>query len=479
MLKLFVVAIFVALLLHFGICPLTIQLIVVAAILWRARRPAAVQEHFGYNPPSDRNYVGFHPPKQDHLSNCVETMDGNLKDVQEIADMSQDGTTYKCSQKNLKPDVLALITDAPWSGGKSRDCDVFGDFTIAVTMQLHVADSEVTVLEVVGFDSNQDKSSLTVKVRPTTASRRSIDVAYGKVSVPTGVTASTEPLTIIVRRDGVKLTVTQYVHSVNDTATGEGGTREMADPKLTAGGNDFPVVFGHLHRGQAELTRLMVYNVALTDDEISVLVKQGLKTQVFKQALYQEIVDQLDEANSRAVLATTGNPYKDDGVQAACAAVKNWTMPNAIAYAGQSCWDSINNFCSKNPGHPGCECWGAEKDSLKCKKFLATMSSSDITDLDNLKDEDVAAIMQKYKLAKVVEKPAAPAPGTGTHDTGTQAPAPAPARRRRRWTSPTRDRLYEDEEELIAAGTHGWHGRREGARAKKRGFWRFLLGEWW
>ena len=396
MLLLFAVAIGVALLLHYGICPMTIQLLVIGVVMWGlATASPAPPEHFyngGHAESSSKTLV---PPQDAALTNCIETIDGSYDKVMTITDRAS-GSTFTCTTPNAKSNALLLVKGDPWTGGQSSGCGVFNDFTVAATIKMDPT-TEVTLLKVDGQE-NKVQTKVEVSVHTGPEGKRAVKLTYGSATFEASVSATAEPVTIIVCRKGTQVTIRQSVHSV--TASSDVGQGDLQDVKVTPN-SLLPIEVGDLKVGSAELTRILVWNVALSNGDIETVANQGLSTQLLNEPTYKDLVNKLDRAVKDGKSSHTKNPYGDQGVQTACeASVPNWQVPNALANAAPQCWDAVNNYCTKNPTTKGCECWGASKDTVACKKFMATLNSSPYIDIGNLQDGDINKIMQQYGLVK-------------------------------------------------------------------------------
>lgn len=447
------------LLLHAGFCPSTIQMLIVAAILlmaYRQKSPVSpAVEHMENSIPVENDL--FDPPVKEMLVHRLEPMRGGMTDLKTVTDHAAN-SQFDTTELNTRDDVMVLI--APWNGPSSDTAGVFDNFTIAVTCT--IPEAGMVSLFMAEVKTKDVLSKVELFVQPS-GSKRAIQLKYGGATISQEVAATKEPVTIICRRSGLKVTMSQTVHSM--VADRQGGDQELPDtarvnPQVTS-----PMVVGAVSSGgYTHVSRLLIWKAALSDTDVNAVIRQGLMTYQLKEEIYRSLVAERDTAYQAAVNAKTRNPYGSDQVQAACSAsIPDWTRPDALAKADPSCWDAISATCIANPKLPGCECWDPAKASTDtCKKFLATMSKAAYSDVSNLSPEQLKAVVEKYKLvdpSKVAAAEAEKAAAAAAAAASAAATKPTVARSTRRRSRRYDDELDFDEEErrLMTPG-YGWFG---------------------
>ena len=456
MLALLAIAVSVAVLLHVGVCPMTVQVLVLAAILWRVyttsgvHDAAPVAEHM-----TASDYHKYNPfvPPGDKLKLSVQAVSGNLEKAVSIRDSVGNVEFTRVSDStNVQDDVMVL--DTAWTGGSSDKAGVFGDFTVAFTGTFH-SDSVFTLLKVDGLTGTGEFGAMKIRVS-NTADTTDVALVYGGDADVTREQFKYFPglVTIIVSKTesptegGAVVTFSHRPHA-NDAQTltkpvkmvGNAILKSQVTSQITIG--DAPAT-----GTPARLSRLLLWEAKISDADVLEIVSQGDEIQVLKVPAYRDLLEDNERLATEADAARTRNPFGDEVIQGKCSSVKDWTKPNAIGDANAECWDEIKRFCEARPDAPGCECWSdAKKGSDKCKKFMATMSASPYTDVSTLQDSQLEAVMKQYNLVK---KDAAPVAST---------PAPAPKRRRNviHKTGARGDSLYDDEE-LLSSPSTGWLG---------------------
>lgn len=457
MIALLAIAVCVAVLLHVGVCPLTVQILVLAAILWRvyiASSAGSVQVAEHMTASEYHKYNPFVPPG-DKLKLNIQAVSGNLEKAVSVRDSVGNVEFTRVSDSaNVQDDVVVL--DTAWKGGTSDKAGVFGDFTVAFTGTFHT-DSVFTLLKVDGLTGSGEFGAMKLKIS-NTPEKTDVALVYGSDSDVTRESFKYYPglVTIIVSKTeaptegGATVTFSHRPHA-NDAQTltkpvkmvGNTILKSQVTSQITIG--DAPVT-----GTPARMSRLLMWESKISDSDVLEIVSQGDKIQILKVQAYRDLLDDNERLAAEAEAARTKNPFGDEVIQSKCSSVKDWTKPNAIGDANAECWDEIKNFCEARPDAPGCECWSdAQKGTDKCRKFMATMSASPYTDVSALQEAQVEEVMKKYNLVKKDAVPAA-------------APAAAPAgpKRRRNVIHKTGARgnsLYDDEEVLSNPST-GWLG---------------------
>ena len=403
-------ALAVALLLYGGICPMTIQILVLAVLLVSAlSQPApwtdTPMEHF-----TDGGSDAAPVPLADALTNEIDASSGGLSGVMTITDRAA-GAAFECVDANTVDDALSLTKQ--WTGPPSNTAGVFGDqWTVAATVRLTEA-AQVPLITVSGM-APAGLGTFQVLVQPGPVGRRQIVLTYGAASVSHDVSATVSPVTIVVRRDGNAVTMMQAVHGVTDIK--ERGDVEL-DATMKAQVTAPMTIGGSMTSGPCgSLLRLLVWKTALSDGDVQAVCDQALMSQLTQQPVYQKIMQQLDAAVTQAQSARSRNPWDSDGVQHACAmSVPDWTAPGALINAAPTCRDSVSAHCSAHPTSKGCECWGTP-DTPGCRKLMSVISGAGVPDLHNLNPGQLAAIKAKYFPDPPAAEQPPPPPGAMTDE---------------------------------------------------------------
>lgn len=90
-----------------------------------------------------------------------------------------------------------------------------------------------------------------------------------------------------------------------------------------------------------------------------------------------------------------------------CSMVKSWTSTSEILKSSYECKKKIGEFCKNNQTHEFCTCWdvkGTMYNTSSCKLFRG-LFGEDKACIDNLSEEDILYIKQKYKLLDIEECP--------------------------------------------------------------------------
>lgn len=463
MLALLAIAVCVAVMLHVGVCPMTVQILVLAAILWRvylASGAGAVPVIENMTASEYHKYNPFVPPG-DKLKMNLQAVEGNLEKAVSIRDsVSNIEFTRVSDSTNVQGDVMVL--DTAWKGGRSDAAGVFGDFTVAFTGTFHT-DSTFTLLKVDGLTGAGEFGAMKIRIS-NTADATDVSLVYGGDGDVTRERFKYYPglVTVIVSKTesptegGAVVTFSHRPHA-NDAQTltkpvkMQGNTilKSQVTSQITIG--DAPAT-----GTPARLSRLLLWESKISDSDVLEIVSQGDKIQILKVQAYRDLLADNERLATEADAARTMNPFGDAVVQEKCSSVKDWTRPNAIGNANAECWDEIKRFCEAKPDAPGCECWSeSKKDTDQCRKFRATMSASPYTDVSTLKDEELEAVMKQYNLVK--KDLAAEAAATAA---ATEAAKPQVVKPRRSIIHKTTARgnsLYDDEE-VLSNPTTGWLG---------------------
>lgn len=466
MIALLAIAVCVAVMLHVGVCPLTVQILVLAAILWRvyvsSNSPGPIAEHMTAS--EYHKYNPFVPPG-DKLKMNLQAVSGNLEKAVSIRDsVSNVEFTRVSDSTNVQGDVLVL--DTAWKGGRSDMAGVFGDFTVAFTGTFHT-DSIFTLLKVDGLTGTGEFGAMKIRVS-NNADSTDVTLVYGSEADVTRETFKYYPglVTIIVSKTesptegGAVVTFSHRPHA-NDAQTltkpvkmnGNTILKSQVTSQITIG--DAPAT-----GTPARVSRLLLWESKITDSDILEIVSQGDKIQILKVQAYRDLLADNERLATEADAARTRNPYGDAVIQDKCSSIKDWTRPNAIGEANAECWDEIKRFCEAKPDAPGCECWSdSKKDTDQCKKFKATMSASPYTDVSTLKDDEIEAVMRQYNLVKKDAAAEAAAIAASATEAAKKTTDAVPQRRTNviHKTTARGNSLYDDEDVLSNPST-GWLG---------------------
>lgn len=446
------------LLLHAGFCPATIQMLIVAAVLLMAYRQQSAWtpavEHMQNNVPVENDL--FDPPVKEFLVHRLEPMRGGMTDQRTVADDAANAK-FETTEPNTRDDVMVL--SSPWTGPASDSAGVFDNFTIAVTAT--IPEGGLVSLFMAEAKTPAGLSKVALIAEPSNG-KRTIRLVYGDAVISQEVAATKEPVTIMCVRSGLKVTLSQTVHSM--VGDRQGGDTDLPDTAKVYAHVTSPMVVGETSSGgYTHVSRLLIWKTALSDTDVNAVVRQGLMSHLLKEEVYKSLVTERDTAYQAAINAKKTNPYGSEQVQAVCSAsVPDWTRPDALANADPSCWDAISATCLANPKLPGCECWDpAKASSDTCKKFLATMSKAGYSDVSNLTPEQLKAVIEKYKLVDPTVK--AESDKTAADAAAAAAAAAASAssaneRRRRRNTRRYDDSDFDEDERRLMTPGYGWFG---------------------
>lgn len=166
------------------------------------------------------------------------------------------------------------------------------------------------------------------------------------------------------------------------------------------------LIINRLLSWNANLYNFALYNMALTDDDITSFynhimgeyiknVDQGFTKVVNK---YNDTIDFLTNFASCPYDKTTCD---------ACTSVTSWCDSTQMMAAGASCKKSIDTFCTINPKNQACKCWDTTSslyNSESCKLYRSIFGTRD-NFLNFLSVEDLEYIKKKYNLLTLDECP--------------------------------------------------------------------------
>ena len=374
-----------------GVCPLTIQLLMLGALaLALVRRGEEQQkqqldEHFE----PAKAEVAVEQLKADRVVYDLPKL-GSLLGLEEFPDVAG---TWRGTQSNPKQDVIVLR--GTLSGPPSKDSGVFEDFTLQLTAKIPPA-AAFSVLKVFGTQGGA-MSSIELSLQPGAAGHRQLTLSVGGAKVSTDVNAAKGGVAIIARRSGSVVTLLQASGvdiERTDTALPPDTPRVL--PEVTAPAK---IAADGVMGGDVEITRLTVWSCALTDGDVQALVQKSWEAQLAHEPFVEGLVSERDAALQRAKDVKEQNPYGSDAVQRSCTAVTDWTLPDAVAGADAACWAAISAQCEAHPDGPGCGCWDPVKStSASCQAFRAQLSGSGPVRLNALTPEQLESVKSTYKL---------------------------------------------------------------------------------
>ena len=166
-------------------------------------------------------------------------------------------------------------------------------------------------------------------------------------------------------------------------------------------------VINRLKNYNGSIYNLAVYNVALSDDDIT-NIHNHLTGEYMKYVNpnYIDIIKQYNETVSQ-LSQFSSCPY-DKKVCDACSTVTKWNDMTQVLNSSAQCRNAINEFCVGNPDHALCKCWNSSTsqfNSDNCKMFRGIFTNDRASYLDTLSQSDIDYIMDKYKLIKPEDCP--------------------------------------------------------------------------
>ena len=389
----------VIVLMHLGLCPLTLQLLmlgVVAYALYRRTSIRAERRVLEKFTGSSTDQAPVDPlPKSDKVVCDVPASGASIEGTSDIPDGA--GGSWTMESPNPKSD--AVVVRAPITGSlSSKDAGVFEDFTVMCTAKIP-ASGAITILKVDGTVGSE-LSSLKLAVQASSPGLRQLKLSIGPGFVSCDVTASKAAVTIFARRTGNIVTLTQVIGEDAETYSAALPEGSRILPEVIK-----PVIIGDgVAGGDVELTKLVVWSTSLADVDVLALSQKAWEAQLLKEEYVAGLVASKNEAMKTAMDARTVNPYGSDVIQRECSAVKDWTLPDALANADAACWAAISAQCETHPEGPGCSCWDPIKaTTASCQKFRAQLSGSVPVNLASLTADQLETVKQTYGLAVPTE----------------------------------------------------------------------------
>ena len=161
------------------------------------------------------------------------------------------------------------------------------------------------------------------------------------------------------------------------------------------------LVINRLKNWNGNVYNFALYNVALTDDDITNLYAHMLGE--YMKYVNPNYISMIQQYNETLALLNkyVSCPY-DKNVCTSCSTVDKWNSMEQVLGASAQCKSAINEFCMANMNHPLCKCWNTQSSTYgsdSCKMFKGIFSEKN-TYLDGLSQDDVDYIMTKYGLIR-------------------------------------------------------------------------------
>lgn len=159
------------------------------------------------------------------------------------------------------------------------------------------------------------------------------------------------------------------------------------------------VVLNRLKNWNGNVYTLAMYNVALSDDDItgvySHIVGEYMK---YVNPNFISMIKQYNDTLAMLQKFLTC-PY-DKKTCDSCSTIDKWNDVSQLLSASSQCRNAINDFCMGNTTHPLCKCWNTENAAYKsdsCRMFRGIFTNKNAF-LDGLSQSDIDYIMNKYGL---------------------------------------------------------------------------------
>ena len=373
----------VALLMAAGVCPLTLQLVMLAAVLTmlvREQRRALLTtvERFQSDIPGVSLVDGAVTddfstlPSKDSLAIYLSSLSaGTLKGAVSIADQVS-STPWTLPAPNHSSSSIIVGSQA-LTGPSSQQSGVFSDFTICATVAIPEG-ATMTVLTVAGL-LRGSMSSIRLAVQPGAVGGRQVKLVCGGSDATADFSGTSDPVTIMVRRAGNNIFMSQTIHAI-EPSTEKYSTTVQDNSRITPDvTTPMTIGDGGVIGGEAHLKRLIIWSKSLSDDATSAVLRRAWTVELLQQPTVAGIVSSLDQARSDVSGARSANPYGSDVIQNACSRITDWTLPDAVAMADKACWTAISAHCQSNPSAPGCGCWDPSKSgTASCVAFRSQLS---------------------------------------------------------------------------------------------------------
>lgn len=405
LLKLVLIVAIVSVMLASGICPLTIQLALLGILfLALVRKSHDVSTFVIEKYESEAAGVTMTDgvvkedytklPKKESLVAHLSYMAGQIKDAKAINDPVSN-SAWTLETPNSTSDSIVMRNKI--TGMTSQHAGVFENFTIVMTLTIPF-NGTLSLFKVQGM-KNGSLSKIELVVQPGPDGKRQIQLVCGSSAVTANVTATASPVTIVALRKGNLVTISQTMHGITPTVDSYEG--ELTDdsritPEVTS---PVELASGGVSGGDAYLKRLIVWSIPLTPEDVSAVIKRAWVVEILKEPVVARIVKEEEAAALNATKAKTMNPYGSAVIQNTCSAIKDWTLPDAVAMADEACWKSIEAHCTANPTSPGCKCWDpALSLTASCVNFRAQLSGQTPPNLAALTPAQLEQVKHVYGL---------------------------------------------------------------------------------
>ena len=161
------------------------------------------------------------------------------------------------------------------------------------------------------------------------------------------------------------------------------------------------VVFNRLKNWNASLYNLGIYDVALSDDDITKFYSHLMME--YMKYINQSYIDMIKQYNDTLTMLSKSLqcPF-DTNVCKACSEVTKWSDMSQLLTSSTTCRKAVNEFCMANPTHSLCACWDSKTtnfNSSSCKSFRGIFAGRNLC-LEGLSQADIDHIMSKYGLIK-------------------------------------------------------------------------------
>lgn len=149
-----------------------------------------------------------------------------------------------------------------------------------------------------------------------------------------------------------------------------------------------------------------VYSSSFTDED-AVFFQSHYSAQLIKNVdpTFISIANSYNETVS-ALQRITKCPF-DKTTCDTCSMVKSWTSTSEILKSSYECKKKIGEYCKNNQSHEFCTCWdvkGTMYNTSSCKLFRGLFGEEKAC-IENLSEEDLLYVKQKYKLLDIEECP--------------------------------------------------------------------------
>lgn len=211
----------------------------------------------------------------------------------------------------------------------------------------------------------------------------------------------TKPYMFVVKKELKEISLT--VHDMSTDASSD--AIQVAIPATDVQDNNVLLSNKELRINQNKmidgvLFAFGVYNEALTD-------VSNLHHHLFKE-LDKRTDDFMDKARLMVAFQQELEQMRacpfDVNICRECADVDDWTNINEIVLSSDKCKKAIDEYCTANPNDSKCICWSEDKlKEPNCRAFVNIFRRDKHSMIENLTDEQIEVIKEKYKLCKCEE----------------------------------------------------------------------------